>query len=66
MTIFEQGNFRFLKLLVSKNANTKEKDNEGQSAMHLCTRHKSLKCLTLLMSKLELGEVDDQDNNKVR
>ncbi len=34
--------------------------------MHLATRHKSPKCLALLMSKLELGEIDDQDNNKVQ
>ncbi len=33
--------------------------------MHLSTRHKSAKCLALLMSRLEVGEVDDQDKNKV-
>ncbi len=65
ITIIIQGNFRCLKLLLSKGANSKEKDNEGQSSMHLSTRHKSPKCLALLMSRLEVGEVDDQDKNKV-
>ncbi len=54
-----------MRLLITKNANTKEKDNEGLSAMHLVTRHKSPRCLALLMSKLEPGEIDDQDNSKV-
>ena len=60
-----QGNFGCLRLLMSKGATSKFKDNEGQTAMHLSTRHKSVKCLTLLMKQLQLGEVDDQDNNKV-
>ena len=60
-----QGNFRCLKLLLNKGANWKEKDNEGQTAMHLSTRHKSNKCLALLMKQLEMAEIDDQDKNKV-
>ncbi len=60
-----QGNFRCLKMLLSKNASSKEKDNEGQTAMHLSTRHKSPKCLALLMKQLDQGEIDDQDKNKV-
>ena len=50
---------------MSKGATSKLKDNEGQTAMHLSTRHKSIKCLALLMKQLKPGEVDDQDNNKV-
>ena len=61
-----QGNFRCLKLLLNKGANWKEKDNEGQTAMHLSTRHKSNKCLALLMKQLEMAEIDDQDKNKVQ
>lgn len=60
-----KGSFSFLKLLLSKGANWNEKDNEGRTAMHLCTRHKSLKCLALLTKHLQLGAVDDQDSNKV-
>ena len=52
-------------MLLSKGVNWKTKDNEGQTAMHLATRHKSPKCLALLMKQLEPGEVDDQDKNKV-
>ena len=60
-----QGNFRLLKLLLSKGANCREKDNEGQTALHLCTRHKSPKCLAMLLRQLSPGEIDDQDRNKV-
>ena len=63
--VWLQGNFRCLKLLLNKGANWKEKDNEGQTAMHLSTRHKSNKCLALLMKQLEMAEIDDQDKNKV-
>ena len=52
-------------MLISKGASWKEKDNEGQSVLHLSTRHKSSKCLSLLLKLLEVGEVDDQDKNKV-
>lgn len=60
-----QGHYRCLKLLLSKGANWKEKDKEGETALHLSTRHRSSKCLSLLKSHLAPGEVDDQDNNKV-
>lgn len=60
-----QGNFIFLKFLLNKGANWNEKDNEGKTAMHLCTRHPSAKCLALLMKQLQPGAVDDQDSNKV-
>lgn len=54
-----------MKLLISKGANWKEKDNEGETALHLSTRHKSVKCLSLLIRRLAPGEIDDQDNCKV-
>lgn len=60
-----QGNLIFLKFLLNKGANWNEKDNEGKTAMHLCTRHLSAKCLALLMKQLQPGAVDDQDSNKV-
>ena len=60
-----QGNVRLLRLLISKGASCYEKDNEGQTALHLCTRHKSAKCMTLLLRQLSPGEIDDQDKNKV-
>ena len=61
-----QGNIQFIKLLLSKNALWREKDLEGLTAIHLSTRHKSPKCLALLMKQLEPAEVDEQDKNKVR
>lgn len=54
-----------LKLLLSKGASIRDKDNEGQTAVHLCTRHKSPKCMALLLRQLSPGEIDDQDKNKV-
>ena len=54
-----------MKALIAKGANWKEKDIEGQTALHLCTRHKSVKCLLLLLKQVGPGEVDDQDKNKV-
>ena len=45
-------------------ADWKVKDNDGQSAIHLSTKHKSPKCLALLLRHLQPGEVDDQDENK--
>lgn len=60
-----QGHYRCLKLLLTRGANWKEKDKEGETALHLSTRHRSSKCLSLLKSHLAPGEVDDQDNNKV-
>ena len=60
-----KGHYRCQKLLLSKGASWKEKDNEGETALHLSTRHKSSKCLASLLKQLQPGEVDDQDNNKV-
>ena len=60
-----QGNFRMCKLLLSKGANWKKKDKEGQKALHLATRHQNTKCLGLIMKHLEPGEVDEQDNANV-
>lgn len=60
-----QGHYKCLKLLLSKGANWREKDKEGETALHLSTRHRSSKCLSLLKQHLAPGEVDDQDNNKV-
>lgn len=54
-----------LKLLLSKGADCREKDSEGQTAVHLCTRHKSPKCMALLLKQISLGEIDDLDKNKV-
>ncbi|CAG2222611.1 INVS [Mytilus edulis] len=59
-----QGNNRLLKLLLSKGADIKQKDNEGQTVLHLCTRHKSTKCMNLLLRQLSPGEIDDQDKKK--
>jgi inversin len=61
-----QGNLKLLRLLLSKGALWKEKDNEGQTPLHLSTRHKSPKCLALLMKHVGIGEIDDQDKNKVK
>ncbi|KAH3749811.1 hypothetical protein DPMN_184325, partial [Dreissena polymorpha] len=58
------GRVRLIKLLLSNGADCHMKDNEGQTAVHLCTRHKSPKCMTLLLRQLSPGEIDDQDRNK--
>ena len=60
-----KGNLRCVKLLLSKGANWRERDNEGLTALHLSTRHKSPRCLALLMKQLQMGEVDNQDENMV-
>ena len=53
------------KLLLSKGANWKKKDQEGQKALHLATRHQKTKCMALIMKHLEPGEVDEQDKANV-
>ena len=53
------------KLLLSKGANWKKKDQEGQKALHLATRHQKTKCMALIMKQLEPGEVDEQDKANV-
>jgi len=60
-----QGNVNCVKLLLARGANWKEKDNDGQTPVHLCTRQKSSKCLALLLKNIEPGAIDDQDINKV-
>lgn len=60
-----QGNYRLMKLLLSRGADCREKDNEGQTPLHLCTRHKLPKCMAMLLRQLLPGEIDNQDNNKV-
>lgn len=55
-----------MKLLLSRGADYREKDNEGQTALHLITRHKLPKCMGILLRQLLPGEIDDQDNSKVQ
>lgn len=54
-----------VKVLLARGADWKTKDNEGQTPVHVCTRHKSAKCLALLLKYTEPGAIDDQDANKV-
>lgn len=42
-----------------------QKDLEEMTPLHLATRHKSPKCLALLLKFMAPGEVDTQDKNKV-
>ncbi|XP_067860997.1 inversin isoform X2 [Heptranchias perlo] len=60
----QKGNYRFMKLLLSRRANWMQKDLEEMTPLHLATRHKSLKCLALLLKYMAPGEVDTQDKNK--
>ncbi|XP_067866484.1 inversin isoform X2 [Heterodontus francisci] len=60
----QKGNYRFMKLLLSRRANWMQKDLEEMTPLHLATRHKSLKCLALLLKFMAPGEVDTQDKNK--
>ncbi|CAH6790376.1 Invs [Phodopus roborovskii] len=59
-----QGNYRFMKLLLTRRANWMQKDLEEMTPLHLTTRHKSPKCLALLLKFMAPGEVDTQDKNK--
>lgn len=43
-----------------------QKDLEDMTPLHLTTRHKSPKCLALLLKHMAPGEVDTQDRNKVK
>lgn len=43
-----------------------QKDLEDMTPLHLTTRHKSPKCLALLLKYMAPGEVDTQDRNKVK
>ncbi|KAB0368737.1 hypothetical protein FD755_019771, partial [Muntiacus reevesi] len=58
------GNYRFMKLLLTRRANWMQKDLEEMTPLHLTTRHKSPKCLALLLKFTAPGEVDTQDKNK--
>uniref|UniRef100_A0A4W3JGN8 Inversin n=1 Tax=Callorhinchus milii TaxID=7868 RepID=A0A4W3JGN8_CALMI len=60
----QKGNYRFMKLLLSRRANWMQKDLEEMTPLHLATRHKSAKCLALLLKFMAPGEVDTQDRNK--
>ncbi|WAR11074.1 INVS-like protein, partial [Mya arenaria] len=54
------GNVRLLKLVLSKGADCHQKDNEGQTALHLCTRHKSPK--TALHWAASYGNLEHDSN----
>ncbi|XP_044514226.1 inversin [Gracilinanus agilis] len=60
----QKGNYRFMKLLLTRRANWMQKDLEEMTPLHLATRHKSPKCLALLLKFMAPGEVDTQDRNK--
>ncbi|KAK7825461.1 hypothetical protein U0070_012261 [Myodes glareolus] len=59
-----KGNYRFMKLLLTRRANWMQKDLEEMTPLHLTTRHRSPKCLALLLKFMAPGEVDTQDKNK--
>lgn len=54
-----------MKLLLTRRADWMQKDLEEMTPLHLTTRHKSPKCLALLLKFMAPGEVDTQDKNKV-
>ncbi|XP_012576857.1 PREDICTED: inversin isoform X3 [Condylura cristata] len=60
----QKGNYRFMKLLLTRRANWMQKDLEDMTPLHLTTRHKTPKCLALLLKFMAPGEVDTQDKNK--
>ncbi|XP_058158593.1 inversin isoform X3 [Dasypus novemcinctus] len=60
----QKGNYRFMKLLLTRRANWMQKDLEEMTPLHLTTRHKNPKCLALLLKFMAPGEVDTQDKNK--
>lgn len=66
LIFFTQGNYRFMKLLLARRGNWMQKDLEDMTPLHLTTRHKSPKCLALLLKHMAPGEVDTQDRNKVK
>ncbi|XP_061220706.1 inversin isoform X3 [Neopsephotus bourkii] len=53
-----------MKLLLARRGNWMQKDLEDMTPLHLTTRHKSPKCLALLLKHMAPGEVDTQDRNK--
>ncbi|NXY87047.1 INVS protein, partial [Alcedo cyanopectus] len=60
----QKGNYRFMKLLLARRGNWMQKDLEDMTPLHLTTRHRSPKCLALLLKHMAPGEVDTQDRNK--
>ncbi|XP_036744276.2 inversin isoform X6 [Manis pentadactyla] len=60
----QKGNYRFMKLLLTRRANWMQKDLEEMTPLHLATRHRSPKYLALLLKFMAPGEVDTQDKNK--
>ncbi|XP_077160733.1 inversin isoform X2 [Paroedura picta] len=60
----QKGDYRFMKLLLTRRANWMKKDLEEITPLHLTTRHKSPKCLALLLKYMAPGEIDTQDKNK--
>ncbi|KAJ8371550.1 hypothetical protein AAFF_G00307300 [Aldrovandia affinis] len=60
----QKGNVRFMKLLLARRADWLQKDLEEMTPLHLATRHRSPKCLALLLKHMAPGEVDTQDKNK--
>ncbi|XP_048366382.1 inversin [Sphaerodactylus townsendi] len=60
----QKGNYRFMKLLLARRADWLKKDLEEITPLHLTTRHKSTKCLVLLLKYMAPGEIDTQDKNK--
>ncbi|XP_068792443.1 inversin isoform X8 [Struthio camelus] len=60
----QKGNYRLMKLLLARRGNWMQKDLEDMTPLHLATRHKSPKCLALLLKHMAPGEVDTQDRNK--
>ena len=55
-----KGNVRCVKFLLSKGADPLSKDDTASTALHLATRHRSSKCLDLILNRLPPGGVDDQ------
>ncbi|KAG7470029.1 hypothetical protein MATL_G00135180 [Megalops atlanticus] len=53
-----------MKLLLARRADWLQKDLEEMTPLHLATRHRSPKCLSLLLKHMAPGEVDTQDKNK--
>uniref|UniRef100_A0ACB8FU02 Uncharacterized protein n=1 Tax=Sphaerodactylus townsendi TaxID=933632 RepID=A0ACB8FU02_9SAUR len=53
-----------MKLLLARRADWLKKDLEEITPLHLTTRHKSTKCLVLLLKYMAPGEIDTQDKNK--
>ncbi|RMX60381.1 hypothetical protein pdam_00021316 [Pocillopora damicornis] len=62
---YTQGNVKCVKLLLSKGANWKVKDNKGRTPLHFATSHQSPKCLSILLKRVPKGEADEPDNDEM-